>query len=94
MSTWEERMSARAAAKREAAEAERRQLEEENDPHRDHHVHLAGTAVVCSCGEFRGLACVAFPPELADATEAEARNYWESLTCGTCGARGVTEVGG
>lgn len=57
-------MAAQAAVRREAAEAEQRRIEDENDPHRDHSAHLEGTAVVCSCGEFFGVTCVAFEPDL------------------------------
>lgn len=28
--------------------------------HDGHHEHLIGAAVVCSCGKFRGITCVAF----------------------------------
>jgi len=95
VSTWEDRMAAAATARREAAEAERRRFEEENDPHRDHHGHIAGTLSVCSCGEVGGLVCVALPAELDGLEPDEARAWWlENVRCGICGERGVWSTGG
>ena len=86
MSTWEERMAASAAERREAAEAEQRRLDEENDPHRDHHTHLNGTMVQCSCGENFGITCVALPPEIAEMSPEEAQAWWhENVRCEICG---------
>jgi hypothetical protein len=82
--SWEERMAERAAG-RLAAE---RELKEAEDPHRDHHFHLQGTAVYCSCGEWRGVTCVAFPDEFFDDPEA----YIASLSCDRCGEVGVVRL--
>ena len=83
---WEERMAARAAVRRERAEAAERAREEANDPHAGHHGHLIGTAVYCSCGEFEGITCVAFP--------GATREEWKALgavsRCEACGQRGVS----
>lgn len=80
MSTWEERMSIRAKARMAAAEAQERA----NDPHREHHAHLAGTSVYCSCGEFQGVTCVAFDSDYNAA----------ALSCRICGETGVVALGG
>jgi hypothetical protein len=82
MSTWEERMSQRAKARMAAAEAAAEADRIANDPHGDHHEHLDGTAVYCSCGEFRGVTCVAFSGEPA------------AVSCKICGKEGVVALGG
>jgi hypothetical protein len=96
--TWEGRMAAKAAVRREIREADELQelaWEEANDPHRDHHVHLDGTRTVCSCGEKEyGVTCVAFPGELTDMDPDEAYAWWmENVRCSVCGKRGVTDFG-
>lgn len=48
MSSWEERMAVKAAARR-AAEPE------PVDPHADHHTHYRGNSIWCSCGAFMGV---------------------------------------
>jgi len=71
--------------------AEEARIAEENDPHRGHHGHLRGTAVECSCGEFQGITCVAFP----DLSTEEKWAAWEaSQVCRVCGQRGVVDLGG
>jgi hypothetical protein len=81
---WEARMSARTKARERHRETIRRVAERVTDPHRDHHTHLAGTSVYCSCGEFRGVATVAFDEDVDAAA-------W---SCQVCGARGVIAIGG
>jgi len=58
-------------------------------PHEDHHSHLRGTGVECSCGEFRGVTCVAFPNL---ATDEEWAAWEASLVCRICGERGVVTL--
>jgi len=82
-------MSARAQERMALIAAEEARIAEENDPHRGHHGHLRGTAVECSCGEFQGLACVAFPR--LD-TEEERAAYRASLVCRICGERDVVAL--
>jgi hypothetical protein len=66
------------SAAREAAE------QDANDPHRDHHAHLDGTSVRCSCGEDFGVTCVAFTDDYDP----------DTLSCTKCGERGVVCMGG
>lgn len=79
MSTWEERMAANAAVRRRIFEAEERRV----DSHVDHHSHLDGTTVYCSCGQFRGIITVAFGEDYDPA----------KLSCSECGAVGVVKLG-
>ena len=83
MSSWEQRMSQRAESRR-AQEAAREAAEHPLvKGHEGHHFHLAGTAVYCSCGEYRGVTSVAFE-----------EGYDESkLSCEVCGAPGVALIG-
>lgn len=93
MSTWEERMAARAAVRREASKAEQQCIDDENDPHRDHHTHLNGAMVQCSCGENFGVTCVAFPPELDGMSPEEAQAWWhENVRCDICGQPDVSSL--
>ena len=79
--TWEQRMAARAALRNKAeVEQERRA---EVAPHEGHHLHLIGTGVHCSCGEFVGITTVAF--EVDD----EGNVLYEPPTCTNCGADGL-----
>ena len=85
MSTWEERMAARPMA---IASADPGRLANEDwakfiAGHEDHHVHLEGTSVVCSCGRFEGTTCVV----LDLPTDAGA---WH---CELCGKEWATLVG-
>lgn len=83
MSTWEERMSLR-AAERARKEMERQQREDE-DLHADHHIHLDGASVYCSCGEFHGITCVIIPDD---------PHWYENLHCSICGKPGVADLKG
>ena len=87
MSTWEDRMSQRSAAReRKRQEAER---EAEQDEHAGHHTHLIGTTVECSCGADFGVTCVAYPEEWWTMTPTQQTAWEESLTCRICGKRGM-----
>ena len=92
MTTGEERMAARAQVrKREqqpAADSEYDRV------HGTHHAHLKGTSVYCSCGEFHGITCVAFPPEWATMTEEQVQAEIDAISCDICGKRGVVNLGG
>jgi hypothetical protein len=83
--TWAQRMSQRAAIREAARQAEA----ETNDPHRDHHTHLIGTSVYCSCGEFQGITCVVVP---FFETAEEEDEFYDSLVCDLCGQRGLVRV--
>lgn len=72
-------MAAQAAVRQEIFEAEERRV----DPHADHHRHLEGTAVYCSCGQFRGITTVAFDEDYDP----------DRLSCTECGQRGVVKLG-
>lgn len=71
---WEQRMAQR-ARERTAKQPP------EPDPHAGHHLHLAGTSVYCSCGEFLGTITVVF-----DESAPPPR-------CRICGKHGVVAVG-
>lgn len=106
MTSWEERMADRARereAAREAAIPRDENGERLDDPHRGHHSHLDGTAVYCSCGEFRGVTTVAFPdwmwnkgPEWTWFIQSPYRRlrFWWSVRCRVCGKHGVASMGG
>jgi len=64
MSTWEERMSARAKAKGWAGAKYG-----EDSKHAGHETHTEGNSVVCSCGEFMGIFSVALTDEGFDEDE-------------------------
>lgn len=64
-------------------EAQRDMFAQHNDSSEHHHQHLDGTALVCSCGTFGGVICVAFPPE------ADDEDWGDTLSCEICGKRGV-----
>ena len=99
VSTWEERMAARAEANgwtlRQEWERERLAADAMPDEHAGHHDHLNGTMVECSCGEEFGVTCIAFPDF---GTNEEARAFFDSLACRECGKKGVSgplgEAGG
>ena len=87
MSTWEDRMSQRSAAReRRRQEAER---EAEVDEHAGHHTHLIGTTVECSCGADFGVTCVAYPPEWWSATPEQRQAMDDALSCRICGKQGM-----
>lgn len=108
MSTWEDRMAARAAeraARRTAAEeAEReaaRQARGYDDVglpgHEGHHMHVDGSAFICSCGH--ALGCFSFVPDprcWSDdpaeraALEREEADWRAWIRCWICGMPGVT----
>ena len=93
MSTWEDRMAAQSAAKGRAYEQERERerqaIHGEYDRiHGSHHTHLDGTSVYCSCGEFHGVTCVAFP----DPDDEQAMADYAAQSCRICGQRGVVAL--
>jgi hypothetical protein len=83
MSTWEDRMAQRSAAKDRARQPA-------DDEHAGHHLHLIGTTVQCSCGQDFGVTCVAFPEELWKMTLEQVHEWFGSLSCSACGEKGVT----
>jgi hypothetical protein len=73
--SWEDRMAARAAARRAAEPGPA-------DPHAGHHVHHWGNSSWCSCGTFMGIFSIALPPE-AD----EPGFVLPAEPCGICGVQ-------
>lgn len=99
MSTWEERMAIQSRAKgRHYLQEQERQRQaaysEYNRIHGGHHRHLQGTAVYCSCGQFEGITCVAFPPEWAAMAGEEIQAAIDAQACSICGERGVLDLMG
>lgn len=81
--SWEARMAAKAAERSLAAEAEAELARIGDDPHREHHGHLRGSGVECSCGKFLGVTCVAISED----------HDPDVLSCEACGERGVVLLG-
>jgi len=66
VSTWEERMAARAKAKGWAGPKTIA-----DSQHHGHTVHHHGNAAICSCGEFMGIFSVALSTETARSDEPQ-----------------------
>jgi hypothetical protein len=71
-------MAQRAAAREQGRDRVAAQPPE-SDPHAGHHLHLSGPSIICSCGEFQGLICVALTEDYNP----------DALRCSICGAPGV-----
>jgi hypothetical protein len=93
MISWEERMAARAAARRAAEPPE----PSEPSGHEGHHGHYDGNLSVCSCGHVWG--CFSFVPDPRcwsddpaerDQLEREETDWRAWISCYKCGAPGVT----
>ena len=98
MSTWEERMALQSEAKGRSYLKERKRQQqaaggEYDRIHGGLHVHLQGTSVYCSCGQFNGVTCVAFPSEWATMTDEEVQADIDALSCDICGKRGAVNLG-
>lgn len=93
MSTWEERMAQRSAAKgRTLRQQWERESQQEVDEHAGHHTHLTGTMVQCSCGEDFGVTCVAFPPEWFEMTPEQVEAEINKIRCSACGKPGMVDL--
>jgi hypothetical protein len=82
MSDWEQRMAERAAIRMREQRVTPEPSDYDFEEHREHHRHLSGTEVFCSCGHYQGTTCVGIPDDYDP----------DSYTCHICGALGVSGI--
>lgn len=79
---WYEQCAKAYALKRALEDAARYAI----TPHRDHHTHLSGNIINCSCGEYLGIISIVLPRKSG---RTQLQKDLAKMRCETCGDIGV-----